>query len=55
LINSTHQRVFETLQGLPPSRGGHEQGIPLILGSQPPNVHHHKHPDPEENEIKNII
>jgi hypothetical protein len=39
LILSKHQNVFETPQGLPPSRGNHDHGIPLIPCSQQPNVH----------------
>ena len=34
-ILSQYQRVFEAPKGLPPSRGEHDHGIPLILSSQP--------------------
>jgi hypothetical protein len=44
LVLSKHQQVFETPQGLPPSHGEHDHGIPLIPGSQPPNVHPYRHP-----------
>jgi hypothetical protein len=42
-------------QGLPPSCGEHDHGIPLIPGSQPPNVHPYRHPFAQKNEIENII
>ena len=29
-----HHQVFETPKGLPPTQGGHDHGVPLILGSQ---------------------
>jgi hypothetical protein len=38
LVLDKHHQVFETPKGLPPSRGEHDHGIPLIPGSQPPNV-----------------
>jgi hypothetical protein len=47
--------VFETPQGLPPSHGEHDHGIPLILGIQPPNVHPYQHPFSLKNEIEKII
>jgi hypothetical protein len=37
-------KSFETPKGLPLSRGDHNHGIPLVLGSQPPNVRPHQHP-----------
>jgi hypothetical protein len=35
--------------------GEHDHGIPLIPGSQPPNVHHYWHPFAHKNEIEKII
>jgi hypothetical protein len=40
---------------LPPSHGEHDHGIPLILGSQPPNVHPYRHPFAQKNEIEKIV
>jgi hypothetical protein len=43
LFLSKHQQVFETPCGLLSSHGEHYHGIPLVLGSQPPNVCPYSH------------
>ena len=43
-VFDNHQQVFGTPKGLPPSRGEHDHEIPLILGSQPPNVCPYRYP-----------
>jgi hypothetical protein len=43
-ILSKHQVVFYTPQGLPPSRGVHDNSIPLVLGILPPNICPYCHP-----------
>jgi hypothetical protein len=55
LVLNKHHQVFETPKGLPPSHGEHDHGIPLIPGSQPPNVHPYQHPFAQKNEIEKII
>jgi hypothetical protein len=50
-ILSKHQVVFSTPHGLPPSRGVHDNSIPLVLGSLPPNIHPYRHPFSQKNEI----
>jgi len=50
-----HQYVFETPHGLPPSCGDHDHGIPLVLGSHPPNVHPYRHIFSQKNGIKNHL
>ena len=50
-----HQEAFETQKGLPPSRGEHDHGIPLIPGSKPPNVCPYQYPFSPKNEIEKII
>jgi hypothetical protein len=54
-ILSQHHIVFQTPQGLPPSRDNHDHSIPLILGSLPPNVHPYHHPFAQKNEIEKIV
>jgi hypothetical protein len=54
-ILSQHQVVFQTPQGLPPSRGVHDHSIPLVLGSLPPNVRPYCDPFAQKNEIENIV
>ena len=54
-ILSRHQVVFITTQELPPSHGVHDQSIPLILGSLPPNVRPYHHPSAQKNEIEKIV
>jgi hypothetical protein len=46
-ILSKHQVVF--------SHGVHDQSIPLILGSLPPNVLPYRHPFVQKNEIEKIV
>lgn len=43
MVLNKHKLVFETPYVLPPSHGEHDHGIPLILGSLPPNMcpYHH--------------
>jgi hypothetical protein len=50
-----HRHVFETPKSSPPSQGQHDHGIPLIPGSQPPNVSPYQHPSAQNNEIEKII
>jgi hypothetical protein len=54
-ILSTHQLVFSTPQGLPPSRGVHDHSIPLVLGILPPNIHLYRHTFSWKNEIKKMV
>jgi hypothetical protein len=54
-ILSKHQVVFSTPQGLPPSRGVHDHSIPLVPESLPPNIHPHRHPFSQKNEIEKIV
>jgi hypothetical protein len=54
-IISTHQVVFSTPQGLPPSHGVHDHSIPLVPGSLPPNVRPYHHPFSPKNEIEKIV
>jgi hypothetical protein len=51
LFLGKHHRVFKTPKDLPPYQGEHDHGIPMILGSQPPNVHPYCHPFAQKNEI----
>ena len=55
IILTKHQQAFNTPKGLPSSRGEHGDGIPLIIGSQPPNVRPYQYPFSQKNEIENII
>jgi hypothetical protein len=55
LVLSKHQHVFEPPKYLPSSCGEHHHGIPLILGTQPPNVHPYGHPFAHKFEIESII
>jgi hypothetical protein len=55
LVLTKNQQIFEAPRGLPPSRGEHDHGIPLILSSQLPNVHPYKHPFAQKNEIEKIV
>jgi len=41
--------------GIPFSHGEHDNGIPLVLGSQPSNVHPYQHPFAQKNEIEKTI
>jgi hypothetical protein len=52
-VISQYHIVFESPKGLPPSCGEHDHSIPLLLGSQPPNVQPYRHP--KQNESENII
>jgi hypothetical protein len=54
-IISHHHTIFQTPQGLPPSRGDHDHSIPLILGSLPPNVRPYHHHFSQKNEIEKIV
>jgi hypothetical protein len=47
--------VFQTPQGLPPSRGVHDHSIPLVSGNLSPNVCAYRHPFAQRNEIEKII
>jgi len=42
-------------QGLLPSHGRHDHGIPPSLRSQPPNVHPYRHPFAQKNEIERVV
>jgi hypothetical protein len=54
-IISKHQLVFSTPQGLPPSRGVHDNSIPLVLRSLPPNICQYHHPFFQKNEIEKMV
>jgi len=54
-IMSQHTHVFQTPQGLPPSRGAHDHSIPLIPGSLPPTVRPYHHHFSQKNEIEKIF
>jgi hypothetical protein len=43
-ILSKHKVDFSTPKGLHPSRGVHDNSIPLVLGSLPPNICPYRHP-----------
>jgi hypothetical protein len=51
----THQLVFSTPQGLPPSLGFHDHSIPLVPGSLPPNIHLYHHHFSQKNEIEKMV
>jgi hypothetical protein len=50
-----YPRVFEVPTDLPPCRGEHDHSIPLLLGSQPPNVFPYRYPFAQTNEIEKIV
>jgi len=54
-IISTHQAIFSTPQGIPPSHGVHDHSIPLVPRSIPPNVSPYHHPFSQNNEIEKIV
>jgi len=54
IVLDKHLQVFETPTTLPPSRGYHDNGITLILGSQLLNVHHNQHPFVQKKEIQKL-
>jgi hypothetical protein len=54
-ILSRHQVFFYTPQGLPPSRGVHDNSIPLVPGSLPPNICPYRHPFSPKNEIEKMV
>jgi hypothetical protein len=55
LILEKYPKVFEVPTTLPPSRGEHDHIIPLLMGSQPPNVFPYRYPFAQKNEIKNMV
>jgi hypothetical protein len=55
LILDKYPRVFEVPTDLPPSRGEHDHSIPLLPGSQPPNVRPYRYPFSQKNEIEKIV
>ena len=55
LVLDKHYQIFKTPMGLNPFRAEHDRGIPLIPGSQPPNVHPYRHLFAQKNKIENII
>ena len=54
-VLDTYSSVFDLPTGLPPSHGEHDHSIPLILGSQQPNVCPYRYPFAQNNEIEKII
>jgi hypothetical protein len=52
---SKHQTVFSTPQGLPPSHGVHDNSIPLVPRSLPPNIRPYRHPFAQKNEIEKMV
>jgi hypothetical protein len=55
LILDKYPKVFEIPTTLPPSRGEHDHSIPLLPGSQPPNVRPYRYPFSQKNEIENMV
>ena len=51
-VLDTYNSVFDLPIGLPPSHGEHDHSIPLIPGSQPPNVCPYRYPFSQKNEIE---
>jgi hypothetical protein len=47
--------MFELSTGLPPTQGEHDHSIPLLLGSQCPNVLPYRNIFSQNNEIEKII
>ena len=54
-ILDTYSSVFDFPTSLPPSHGEHDHSIPLILGSQLPNVCPYNYPFDQMNEFEKII
>ena len=54
-VLDTYSLVFNLPTSLPPSCGEHDHSIPLILGSQPHNVHPYRYPFAQKNEIEKNI
>jgi hypothetical protein len=50
-----YPKVFDIPTTLPPSRGERDHNIPLLLRSQPPNVHPYRYPFAQKNEIENMV
>jgi hypothetical protein len=55
LILDKYPKVFEVPTNLPPSRGEHDHSIPLLPGSQPPNVRPYRYPFSQKNEIEKMV
>jgi hypothetical protein len=55
LILDKYPKIFEIPTALPPSRGEHDHSIPLLLGSQPPNVRPYRYPFAQKNEIEKMV
>lgn len=51
-VLDTSSSVFEIPIGLSPSTGEHDHCIPLIPGSQPPNVHPYRYPFSQKDELE---
>ena len=54
-VLDTYSLMFDLPIGLPPSHGEHDHNIPLIPGSQLPNVCPYHYPLAQKNEIEKII
>jgi hypothetical protein len=54
-ILSKHQAIFSTPHGIPPSRGVHDNSIPLVPNNLPPNVLPYRHPFAHKNKIEKIV
>ena len=54
-VLDTYSAMFELPTRLPPTRGEHDHSIPLLSGSQPPNVCPYRYPFAQKNEIEKII
>ena len=54
-VFSTYSLVFELPIGLPPTPWEHNHNIPLVPGSQPPNVYPYRYPFSQTNEIEKVI
>jgi hypothetical protein len=55
LILDKYPKVFEIPIALHPSRGENDDNIPLLPGSQLPNVHPYRYPFSPKNEIEKMV
>lgn len=54
-VLDTYISMFDLPTGLTPSQGEHDHSIPLVSGSQLPNVFPYRYPFSQKNEIEKII
>jgi hypothetical protein len=55
LILEKYPEIFEIPTTLAPSKGEHNHSIPLLLGSQTPNVRPYKYPFSQKNKIEKMV